>query len=181
MPLLHTQDFVVHKLQTGADLMTPGLQHGPPFPAKAQKGTVVGIANVQSPSVPMVVGVCEIDVSSLHQVHGAKGHAVRTKHWDGDELWAWSSTGGSGGQAPSDTKGWNEADKANIMDRVQNVSIEDAEDEEDGGVALEADDEETSKGEQYNDFVEGEDGPQNQDNTLEQPMSTKGTCHNHTQ
>jgi hypothetical protein len=38
VPLLYTPSFVVEKLQGGADLMTPGLQRGPPFPKKATKG-----------------------------------------------------------------------------------------------------------------------------------------------
>lgn len=38
VPLLFTPSFVVEKLQGGADLMTPGLQRGPPFPKMATKG-----------------------------------------------------------------------------------------------------------------------------------------------
>lgn len=38
VPLLYTPSFVIEKLQGGADLMTPGLQRGPPFPKKATKG-----------------------------------------------------------------------------------------------------------------------------------------------
>ncbi|EOD52216.1 putative rna binding protein ligatin protein [Neofusicoccum parvum UCRNP2] len=76
VPLLHTPGFVVEKIQGGADLMTPGLQNGPPFPQKAKKGAVVAVASLESPTVPVTVGVCEIDVSALQQVQGARGHAL---------------------------------------------------------------------------------------------------------
>ncbi|KKY28727.1 putative translation machinery-associated protein [Diplodia seriata] len=62
VPLLHTPGFVVEKIQGGADLMTPGLQNGPPFPQKAKKGAVVAVASLENPTVPVAVGVCEIDV-----------------------------------------------------------------------------------------------------------------------
>lgn len=87
-------------MRGGADLMTPGLARGPPFPSKAKKGAVVAIAAYERPSVPVVVGVCEIDVSALTEVRGVKGHAVRGMHWDSDEIWNWSSTGRAGGTAP---------------------------------------------------------------------------------
>ncbi|EDN03837.1 hypothetical protein I7I51_05286 [Histoplasma capsulatum] len=35
VPLLHTPNLVMDKLYGGADLMTPGLANGPPFPARA--------------------------------------------------------------------------------------------------------------------------------------------------
>ena len=70
VPLLHTPPIVIQKLQGGADLMTPGLAGGPPFPERAKKGTVVAVASTERPSVPMMVGWCEIDVSALGKVQG---------------------------------------------------------------------------------------------------------------
>lgn len=81
----------MEKLYTGADLMTPGLI-GPPFPPRATKGRLVGIASSESPSVALAVGVAELDISRFEKVVGEKGKAVRILHWFGDEL-----VGGAGG------------------------------------------------------------------------------------
>ncbi|KAF2084404.1 hypothetical protein K490DRAFT_68868 [Saccharata proteae CBS 121410] len=120
LPLLHTPAFVVEKLQGGADLMTPGLQNGPPFPQKAKKGAVVAIASLESPTVPVVVGVCEIDVSALDRVQGSKGHAVRSVHWSGDELWAWSTTGKPGAAPPKELEGWSSEEDI-VEDLAQDI------------------------------------------------------------
>ncbi|KAL9054028.1 MAG: hypothetical protein Q9206_003705 [Seirophora lacunosa] len=160
VPLLHTPDIVLRKLQGGADLMTPGLARGPPFPTKATKGSVVAIASLEKPSVPMVVGVCEIDVVSLQEVRGAKGHAVRGEHWHGDEIWAWSAGGGTGGQAPVELQGWeNDADVSGLTETMDNVVVEDSDDEPgQGGVPVQQDVVEDSKVLERNHFVEGEHG-----------------------
>lgn len=76
--------------------MIPGLI-GPPFPAGATKGRLIAIASSESPTVPLVVGVCEIDVSGLTRVVGEKGKAVRVVHWVGDEIF---NNGGAGGKIP---------------------------------------------------------------------------------
>lgn len=55
VPLLHTHEPVVKKLQGGADLMIPGLAGGPPFPEKAKKGAIVAVASTDRPSVPVAV------------------------------------------------------------------------------------------------------------------------------
>ena len=86
--------------------MTPGLQRGPPFPAKAKKDSIVAVASLENPSVPLVVGVCKIDISSLQQVQGLKGHAVEGVHWSGDEIWAWSQTGKPGADEPNPVEAW---------------------------------------------------------------------------
>jgi translation initiation factor 2D len=122
--------------------MTPGLARGPPFPLAANKGSVVAIASLDTPSVPMVVGVCEINVNELKAVTGEKGRAVRGVHWDGDELWAWSAGGKGGGNRPTTLEGWdvkNEAEIRDLKDEVNNLQIDDAEadTEEGGGVLLE--------------------------------------------
>ena len=145
MPLLHTPEFVLSKLRTGADLMTPGLARGPPFPTRATKDAVVAIASLDRPSVPRVVGICEIDVSALEQVQGLKGHAVRGIHWDGDEIWAWNKSGKPGGVSPDEIEGWNEDEDA-LERQVGSIDLETPEvDQDEDGV------------EPRNDFIEGED------------------------
>jgi translation initiation factor 2D len=138
LPLLHTGSFVIEKLQGGADLMTPGLYGGPPFPTNAKKGSIVAVSSAENPSVPLIVGYCEIDVSALRQVQGTKGHAVRTIHWSGDELWSWNSTGNPGGNPPEHLDGWLEKDvDLDELDR-RTDGLDLKEGEEDGGVSLSA-------------------------------------------
>lgn len=108
LPLLHTHPPVLTKIQTGADLMIPGLI-GPPFPAGATKGRLVAIASSESPTVPLVVGVCEINVSGLTRVVGEKGKAVRVVHWVGDEIF---NNGGTGGKIPESLEWSDEVSKA---------------------------------------------------------------------
>ena len=134
VPLLHTLDFVVEKLKTGADLMTPGLAGGPPWPEGAKEGSVVAVAGLGKESVPVWVGVCKIDVSGLGRVQGLKGAAVEGIHWVGDELWTWSQNSVGGREAPQRIEGWDD------MPNVESLDIEEDEDEaqEDGGVALHA-------------------------------------------
>lgn len=108
LPLLHTHPPVLTKIQTGADLMIPGLI-GPPFPAGATKGRLVAIASSESPTVPLVVGVCEINVSGLTRVVGEKGKAVRVVHWVGDEIF---NNGGAGGKIPESLEWGDEVSKA---------------------------------------------------------------------
>lgn len=86
--------------------MIPGLTNGPPFPERAVKNAVVAVADIRFPSVPTFVGVCEVDVSSLGSVQGAKGHAVRGIQWEGDELWSWSTSGRRGQPSPAELDGW---------------------------------------------------------------------------
>jgi translation initiation factor 2D len=106
--------------------MTPGLASGPPFPEKAKKNAIVGIASLETQSVPVVVGVCEIDVSALGQVQGARGHAVQTISWFGDELWAWSSTGQPGRDAPDELNEWLEVSNVdNLAKDTEQLDIKD--------------------------------------------------------
>lgn len=176
VPLLHTQDFVLTKMQSGADLMTPGLTHGPPFPAKATKGATVAVASIQKPSVPQWVGVCEIDVASLQQVQGAKGHAVRGQHWAGDEIWAWSPSGKAGEASPEQIDGWDVSkDASSIQSGVENLAIDDPEDNEVGGVSLDTT-QGTQSYEPHNKHVEGDDAePFQRVDVPEKELSTKGT------
>ena len=163
--------------------MTPGLARGPPFPPKATKGSVVAIASLEKPTVPMVVGICEIDVASLQEVRGAKGHAVRGEHWDGDELWAWSQGGSGGGNAPDEIEGWDTYGGESSLEELSNdVTVEDLDDaQNEGGVPVPYKAAEESHGKYQNDFVEGEDAePFERVGVEGKELSTKGTLQSKT-
>ena len=149
--------------------MTPGLARGPPFPSKAKKGAVVAVATIDRPSVPVVVGTCEIDVSSLEKVQGAKGHAVRSDHWEGDELWAWSTNGKSGSSAPTHIEAWENREENGLEASTENLKIEDESDEEEGGVLLPTE----SDTRKRNDHVEGESIESLDEPAQEKELSTK--------
>ncbi|EGP90454.1 uncharacterized protein MYCGRDRAFT_84691 [Zymoseptoria tritici IPO323] len=137
VPLVHTHEFVMQKLQGGADLMTPGLAAGPPFPPKAKKDTIVAIASTDRPTVPMAMGFCAIDVCALDKVQGAKGHAVENMHWVGDELWSYSVASRPGQQPPDEIEGWAKVlEERGLTEKVNVLKLED--DEESGGVSLES-------------------------------------------
>lgn len=176
VPLLYTQDFVLSKMQGGADLMTPGLTRGPPFPREATKGALVAVASIQRPSVPQWVGVCEIDVSSLGRVQGTKGHAVNGQHWAGDEIWAWSPSGKAGTAAPEQIDGWDIEDGSTaISSGVGQLTVDDTDDEEAGGVSLERSEQDTAVQEPRNEHVEGENPePYERVDVPEKELSTKG-------
>ena len=174
VPLLYTPLVVVEKMQGGADLMTPGLQRGPPFPKKATKGAIVAIASLEAPTVPMAVGECVIDVSALGKVQGTKGMAVSTFHWAGDELWSWSSTGKAGTEPPDILQGWDDdnGEEASLAERTAAVDLDDDE----GGITLDATPTERSEAEKSQ-GVQGEDAPANNDfiDVLEdKELTTKG-------
>lgn len=171
VPLLHTPDLVLQKLRTGADLMTPGLARGPPFPSKARENSIVAIASIEKPSVPRVVGECDINVASLRQVQGAKGRAVRGHHWEGDEIWAWSQGGKPGGEAPDMIDGWDlELESKELNEGNDNISIGDQDD--DGGVLLDSQADEAPKDTSRNEHLEGEDAEEFK--APEKEMTTKG-------
>lgn len=154
--------------------MTPGLGRGPPFPSKAKKNAIIAIASLERPSVPRVVGECDIDISSLQQVQGAKGRAVRGHHWEGDEIWAWSQGGKPGGESPDEIEGWDlENQTDNLGKGVEGLSMDDSDD--DGGVLLVTEADERSKGDSHSDFVKGENAPASEEEAPEEKeMSTKG-------
>ena len=124
--------------------MTPGLAGGPPFPIKATKGAVVAIAGLDHPSVPKAIGECEIDVSALNSVVGAKGHAIKCLHWYGDEIWDWNQHNRPGLPPPDEISGWlgvqsDDTGTDDLQTRVSNLDLGDedeVEEEEEGGGVL---------------------------------------------
>lgn len=128
VPLLHTPEMVMRKLHGGADLMTPGIANDPPFDRRASKGAVVAVAGLDKETVPLFVGVCEIDVSALGEVQGTKGHAIRGLHWEGDELWAWSSSSRPGRPAPEYLEGWDEAGTEEVEEGVGELTLDEKDD-----------------------------------------------------
>lgn len=177
VPLLHTPDMVLRKLRGGADLMTPGLA-GPPFPARATKGSLVAVASLEKPTVPMVVGVCEIDVAALKNARGEKGRAVRGVHWEGDELWAWSVGGRPGAAAPDHIDGWALGESelpAGLEVDLGHLEIDDTDHREEGGVTLAEEDVCKPSMNKRNEHLEGEDaGLFDRVDVEEKPLSTKG-------
>ena len=156
--------------------MTPGLQRGPPFPKKAIKGAIVAIASLEAPTVPMAVGTCEIDVSSLGSVQGMKGHAVSTFHWAGDELWSWNPAGKPGSEPPHALQAWNDDSDEDAALAGQAGDMHLQEDQE-GGIALGADPTGRSEAENAQ-GLEGEDPPSLKDaveTVDEKELSQKGT------
>ena len=154
LPLLHTPAFVVGKLKGGADLMTPGLT-GPPFPERARRGALAAIASIEHPSVPVAVGTCVIDIADLKSTQGVKGHAVEIFHWDGDDLWDWSTSGRRGAAAPDEITEWLEDQDEQLADVTAELTIND-ENEEGGGVPLGTEVPPQEQASQQNPHVEGE-------------------------
>lgn len=124
IPLLHTPEMVMRKLHGGADLMKPGIADDPPFPERAVKGAVVAVAGLDRHTVPLFVGICEIDISALGVVQGTKGHAVRGLHWEGDELWAWSSSSRPGRPAPEYLEGWDDDEIDGAEEAIEGLTLE---------------------------------------------------------
>ncbi|KAK9460509.1 uncharacterized protein V1516DRAFT_676899 [Lipomyces oligophaga] len=84
VPILHTWPPVIQKLQNGADMMLPGLV--PPFPDAAKQGAIVAIASTDNPSVPIAVGIANLQLAGVARVVGQHGKAVLIVHCLGDEL-----------------------------------------------------------------------------------------------
>lgn len=154
--LLHTPEMVMRKLHGGADLMTPGLANDPPFPERAVKDAVVAVASLDSHTVPLFVGICEIDVSALGEVQGTKGHAVRGLHWEGDELWAWSSSPKPPRPTPEYIQGWDDEieEVEEVEEGVGGLSLNESEEAPVGDAA--------------------DDAPATADEPLEKEPTTKG-------
>ncbi|KAK9452101.1 uncharacterized protein V1518DRAFT_410359 [Limtongia smithiae] len=84
VPILCTWSPVIEKLRNGADMMLPGLI--PPFPSTVSVGSVVAIASSERPTVPLAVGVCNMNLASVSRVQGSHGKAVMIVQCYGDEL-----------------------------------------------------------------------------------------------
>ncbi|KAK9359898.1 hypothetical protein V1504DRAFT_187205 [Lipomyces starkeyi] len=84
LPIVQTWNPVIEKLRNGADLMLPGLI--PPFPLTLKVGSIVAIASAERPSVPLAVGICNIDLGTITQVQGRHGKAILIIQCYGDEL-----------------------------------------------------------------------------------------------
>jgi predicted RNA-binding protein (TIGR00451 family) len=78
-----TWNHVLEKLQSGADLMTPGLTS---WHSEIKAGDITAIA--LEDKVPVAVGVAAFDVGRLVQSRGGKGKAIYLVHCHHDELWA---------------------------------------------------------------------------------------------
>ena len=117
--------------------MIPGLTRGPPFPSSAKKDAIVAVASDERPSVPIWVGVCDIDVSQLQNARGEKGKAVRGIHWVGDEIWIWGTEARPEIPIPESVRGWDTIDnESSVEESVQALQLKDAESGDVGGVAL---------------------------------------------
>lgn len=121
----------MEKLQSGADLMIPGLVGGPPWPEGARMGEVVAVAGLGKERVPVWVGVCKVDVCGLGRVVGMKGVAVEGVCWAGDELWAWGGSGIGGREAPEVVEGWSGVQRGMVR-AMEGLEVEDEENDEDG-------------------------------------------------
>ncbi|CAN8101553.1 unnamed protein product [Discula destructiva] len=140
VPLLHTPDFVAEqKLRQGADFMIPGLfkARGAQWDSRAIKGSVVAVAGITRDTVPLWVGTCEVDISQLgddSRTH--KGVAAKGLHWEGDEIWNWSTVAGAGGRAsPATVDGWPGL-SATAEQGMGSMALDDEQGEEDGGAPL---------------------------------------------
>jgi len=146
--------------------MTPGLI-GPPFAEGAKKGKLVSINSIDNPTVPMAVGVAEIDVSGLSKAVGEKGKAVRILHWYGDEIW---NLFGTGAKAPTELNVQDEAGEvptANSEEQDKQGGMEEAVQ----GLTLEASERDSDTAEK--------DDQTNEDQASERELTTKGTFISH--
>ncbi|KAH6661053.1 hypothetical protein BKA67DRAFT_510228 [Truncatella angustata] len=140
VPLLHTPDFVVEeKLTHGSDLMIPGLfkPRGSQWDSRATTGALVAVAGLKKDTVPLWVGMCEVDVTKLgDDLRGQKGVAVKGLHWAGDEAWSWKIVGSNGLTAPETVAGWKGLTQ-DVTAAVNEVSLNDDDDDDaqdgDGG------------------------------------------------
>lgn len=139
VPLLHVADMVVQKLKGGADLFAPGLiKPYQGFDQRAVKGSIVAVAGHKSDTVPRWVGTSKIDIAGIQD--NATGTAAEGLHWEGDELWSWSSMNKGGSSAPDAVDGWHGL-TFGLEEDTEKIDLDDDDDDvEDehvgGGVAL---------------------------------------------
>lgn len=134
VPLLHVGDMVVQKLRGGADIFAPGLiEPYQGFDRRAVKGSIVAVAGHKSDTVPRWVGTSKLDISGLQE--NATGTAAEGLHWEGDELWSWSSLNKGGSAGPDTIDGWPGLSHGLEQD-TEELDLDDEDEQGDGGVAL---------------------------------------------
>ena len=136
IPLLHIGESIVSKLKGGADLFAPGLiMPAGGFDFRATKNAIVAVAGHVSETVPRWVGVSKVDISAISD--SATGTAAEGLHWEGDELWSWSSRNTGGGAAPAIIDGWQGL-TTTLEKQAETLDIEDddGDDEAEGGVDI---------------------------------------------
>jgi predicted RNA-binding protein (TIGR00451 family) len=116
LPSVSTSDNVLEKLQSGADLMTPGLTSWDPE-IKAGDITAITLEN----SVPVAVGVAAFDVGDLSRSKGGKGKAIYLIHCHHDQLWGL----GSKTDPPSPLR--NEPKIEPLLESAQQLSLGESE------------------------------------------------------
>lgn len=84
LPIILTNNHVIEKLTTNANLMLPGSI--PPFDLRATRGALVGIASYQTPTVVKAIGHCSLNLTQFDNVQGRQGTAVTVIHVIEDEL-----------------------------------------------------------------------------------------------
>ncbi|PVH17273.1 uncharacterized protein CXQ87_000157 [Candidozyma duobushaemuli] len=84
LPIILTNNHVIEKLTTNANLMLPGSI--PPFDSRATRGALVGIASYQTPTVVKAIGHCSLNLTQFDNVQGRQGTAVTVIHVIEDEL-----------------------------------------------------------------------------------------------
>lgn len=84
LPIILTNNHVIEKLSTNANLMLPGSI--PPFDPRATRGALVGIASYQTPTVVKAIGHCSLNLTQFDNVVGRQGTAVTIIHVIDDEL-----------------------------------------------------------------------------------------------
>lgn len=84
LPIILTNNHVIEKLTTNANLMLPGSI--PPFDPRATRGALVGIASYQTPTVVKAIGHCSLNLTQFDNVQGRQGTAVTVIHVIEDEL-----------------------------------------------------------------------------------------------
>lgn len=84
LPTILTNDHVIEKLSSNANLMLPGCI--PPFDSRATRGALVGIASYRTPTVVKAIGHCSLNLTQFDSVVGRQGTAVTIIHVIEDEL-----------------------------------------------------------------------------------------------
>lgn len=84
LPIILTNDHVIDKLSSHANLMLPGSI--PPFDSRATKNALVGIASYKTPTVVQAIGHCSLNLTQFDDVVGRQGTAVTVLHVIEDEL-----------------------------------------------------------------------------------------------